>query len=112
MGFLKPEQKEFVNQFLDLASQHNEKDTLEKFILTILAFDIISKKFPNKREEWRMIGKKVTKWLKTTREAILKMEGIEEVVTRLNETETSIKNMDLGQVTMMKSKGMAMKKAF
>ena len=95
---------------MDLISQHSEKETLEQFVLTILAVDIITKKFPSKREEWRMIGKKVTKWLKATREAISKIEGAQEVLDRLAETETLIRDMDLGQMTMMKSKGM--KKGF
>ena len=78
--------------------------------MTILAVDIITKKFPSKREEWRMIGKKVTKWLKATRETISKIEGAQELLDRLAETEAQIKEMDLGQMTMMKSKGM--KKGF
>lgn len=76
--------------------------------MTILAVDIITKKFPSKREEWRMIGKKVTKWLKTTRETISQIKGAQEVLDRLTETETSIKEMDMGQMTMMKSKAKKM----
>ena len=57
-----------------------------------------------------MIGKKVTKWLKATRETLSKVAGDQEIQVKLSETETLIKDMDMGQMTMMKSK--AMKKGF
>lgn len=64
--------------FLASINQNNilfddSKNTIKKLIITILAFDIIGKEFQDKKEEWRMIGKKVTKWLKQTKEDISKL---------------------------------------
>lgn len=64
--------------FLASINQNNilfddSKNTIKKLIITTLAFDIIGKEFQDKKEEWRMIGKKVTKWLKQTKEDISKL---------------------------------------
>ena len=81
---LKYDQKLVINTILDLISINKElkddkKDLLKKLIITLLAFDIIGKQFLDKKEEWRMIGKKVTKWVKETKETIMNMKDIKEI---------------------------------
>jgi len=40
-----------------------------KIILTVIALEILSKKFSEKKDEWKLIAKKGKKWLKSAEQA-------------------------------------------
>jgi len=39
------------------------KELLNIYVLTLVAEMLLAKKFDSKRDEWKMIGRKTTKWL-------------------------------------------------
>ena len=67
LKFLDGNQKKVINDILDLAAKSAEHQLVERLVLTILANDIFTKRFQHKREEWRMIGRNVNRWMNQAR---------------------------------------------
>ena len=58
--------KSSVLDFLKLSKQVKKKgmkELLSTYVLTLVAEMLLAKKFGSKRDEWKMIGRKTTKWL-------------------------------------------------
>ena len=93
LKFLDDSQKKVVNEFLTFAAQTAEAQLAQRLILTILANDIFTKRFQHKREEWRMIGRNMTRWINSARTTLTKA-AIKDMDTKMAGTETAIKAMD------------------
>jgi len=60
----------------------------QRLVLTILANDIFTKRFQHKREEWRMIGRNITRWMNQAKNTLTKA-GVD-----VGDAEKTIKDMD------------------
>ena len=61
----------FVNNQSKITTEH--KDLFKKYIMTVIAHDILGKKFNDQKEEWRMIGKKATNWINDNKDTVQKL---------------------------------------
>ena len=78
---------------MELAKKSAQADLVQRLVLTILAQDIFTKRFQHKREEWRMIGRNVQRWLLSAKED-LKNAGDQDLEQKVTQLEATIKGMD------------------
>ena len=59
--------------------------------MTLIAQDILNRKFSNQKEEWRMIGKKITKWINENKDNIAQIESDTGLKSKLVELPKKVK---------------------